>query len=66
MAYGRLNPMPDLLTVAQVADELDLSVSGVHYRILRGSINAEKYGGQYLITRAELDDALDRAKAKTA
>jgi excisionase family DNA binding protein len=49
----------DFLTVAQAADELNLSVRAVQHRIRNGSIEATKLGdgrtSAYVITRAEIN-----------
>lgn len=50
---------PDLLTVAQVARELNLSVRAVQHRITAGAIEATKLGegrtSAYVVTRAEVE-----------
>lgn len=49
----------DILTVAQAAEELNLSIRAVQHRITSGSITATKLGtgrtSAYVITREELD-----------
>jgi excisionase family DNA binding protein len=55
-----------LLSVAEVARELGLTTRAIQHRITTGTLTAHRVGNQYVITRAELDDAIDRAKAKTA
>lgn len=54
----------DLLTVTQVAEELNISVRAVQHRITNGTIAAQKLGGgrtsAYVITR----DEIDRVKAE--
>lgn len=56
----------DLVTVAQAAAELNLSVRAVQHRITTGTIHAEKLGAgrtsAYVIARTELE----RVKRETA
>lgn len=57
----------DLLTVAQAAEELNLSRRAVAHRIKVGTLAAEKIGEgrtcAYVITRAEVERAKSRAAA---
>lgn len=56
----------DLMTVAQAAEELSLSVRAVQHRITTGTLAATKLGSgrtsAYVITRAEVE----RVKASEA
>lgn len=58
-------PTTEVLSVAQVAEELHLSVRAVRHRIQVGTLAATKLGpgtSSYVITRAEVD----RVKAESA
>lgn len=56
----------DLLTVAQAAAELNLSVRALQHRIKNGTIAARKLGdgktSAYVIARTEVDRVRDSAR----
>jgi excisionase family DNA binding protein len=60
----------DLMTVAQAAEALNLSVRAIQHRITAGSIAAEKLGAgktsAYVITRAEVDRVKAESRAAAA
>jgi excisionase family DNA binding protein len=47
---------PDLITVAEAADELGVTPRTIQRRIQRGEIEAEMPGTEWLIPRRELDE----------
>lgn len=51
-----------LLTVEQVAKEMQVHVETVRVWIRRGELLAIDIGNEYRITRADLDDFLERRK----
>jgi excisionase family DNA binding protein len=56
--------MKDLLTVSEVAMELELSPRRIHDFIKDGRLPAEKFGSYYLIKRADLDLVKDRSTGR--
>jgi excisionase family DNA binding protein len=59
-------PDSDLLTVAQVADELQVTAQTIRNWIERGVIPALRIGRAYRIRREDVDLLLDRAQAESA
>jgi len=59
--------LEDLLSVTQAAELLGIPPRTLHHRISTGKIQASKIGdgltSAYVITRAEIDKQLDKAKA---
>lgn len=55
---SQLNPLPEVLSVAQVAAILHLTERAVRHRIKAGTLSATKLGpgtASYAITRAEVE-----------
>jgi PTS system nitrogen regulatory IIA component len=61
----RTTPLPDLLTLKQVADRLQLSERTIYRLLQRGELPGRKIGGQWRFRMSEIDAWLDTRGSRT-